>query len=94
MSSDARAIADHAATVIIALVDARGPDKSICPSEAARVLAAEQGQPDEWRSLMQPVRDAAYDLAQAGTIEITQRGVPCDVHSPPRGPIRLRIAVV
>lgn len=54
------------------LVAARGPGKSICPSEAARAL----GGPDEkvWGRLMKPVRAVAVAMARAGDIEIRRKG--------------------
>ena len=69
---------------ILRLAEARGPAKSICPSEAARELA-----PD-WQRWMTAVRQAAIRLALAGRIEILRKGKP----TPPadvRGVIRLRI---
>ncbi|NJM55978.1 MAG: DUF3253 domain-containing protein [Verrucomicrobiae bacterium] len=73
--------------VILALTAARGPAKSICPSEAARYLAGEGG---DWRALMGDVRRVAADLASAGKIEITQGGQPVAT-GPVSGPVRLRI---
>lgn len=58
-------------TCILALTAARGPDKSICPSEVARAL-----QPDAWQSLLTPVRQAAIRLMQANRIEILRKGHP------------------
>ena len=66
---------------------ARGPAKSICPSEVACALAG--GDDGPWRPLMTPVRAAAMALQQAGAIEILRKGKPV----PPeqvRGVIRLR----
>ena len=63
---------------------ARGPGKSICPSEVARALV-----PDEWRRHMHAVRAAAAALAAEGRIEILRKGRPI----PPEamhGVIRLR----
>jgi len=71
---------------ILALVDARSPGASICPSEAARAAA---GSEDPWRALMAPVREAAAALADRGELEVTQGGVPVDPRAA-RGPIRLR----
>ena len=73
------------AAEILARVAARGPGRSICPSEVARALS-----PD-WRSLMEAVRDEARRLAAEGRIEITQRGARVDPASA-RGPIRLALA--
>ena len=68
---------------ILALLAARAPGATVCPSEAARTLA-----PEDWRALMQPVRDAAAALADRGELEVTQRGRPVDPRAA-RGPIRL-----
>ena len=69
---------------IDALLDRRAEGKTICPSEAARAL-----RPDDWRPLMQPVRDVAAELADEGRLEVTQKGEVVDVRTA-RGPIRLR----
>lgn len=79
MASDS----DIAAT-ILRLAGERGPDASICPSEAARSLA------EEWRPLLGPVRRVAARLAQDGRIDILRKGrpiAPADM----KGVIRLRI---
>lgn len=76
-------VSDLQAT-ILALLDDRAPEASICPSEAARAAAGE-----EWRELMAAVRSAAADLADAGRIVVTQHGRPVDVRTA-RGPVRLR----
>ena len=79
------------AAAILHLVDARGPDKSICPSEAARALAEAKGAAgDEWQSLLGDVRQAAVSLAQAGRIEILRKGKQIDPVSM-RGVVRLRV---
>ncbi|MDP9052162.1 MAG: DUF3253 domain-containing protein [Acidobacteriota bacterium] len=70
---------------ILALLHARGPGKTICPSDAARAI-----DPEQWRSLMQPVRDAALRLVSARRIVITQHGRPVDPATA-KGPIRLRL---
>ncbi|CAN5249781.1 hypothetical protein BH10PSE1_BH10PSE1_24710 [soil metagenome] len=44
----------------LALVAARAEGATVCPSEVARVLAAECGKPADWRSAM-PVVHAAVD---------------------------------
>jgi hypothetical protein len=84
--------ADHAANdrrqisdTIIALLTQRDQGKTICPSDAARALAG-----DRVRPLMQPVRDAAIELADQGRIEVTQRGAVIDPRTA-RGPIRYRL---
>jgi hypothetical protein len=70
---------------ILDLLAQRDPGKTICPSDVARATA-----PDDWRPLMQPVRDAAARLAAAGRIEVTQGGTVVDVTTA-RGPVRIRL---
>ena len=67
---------------ILRAVAARGPGKSICPSEVARALAA------DWRKLMPAVRAAAARLAARGALRVTQKGADVDPLAA-RGPIRL-----
>ncbi len=67
------------------LLNERGAGKSICPSEVARALDA-----DEWRDLMDAVRDEAASMARRGDIVITQGSVVVDPDAL-RGPIRLRL---
>ncbi len=61
---------------MLALVAARGPGKTICPSEVARALAGDH--PDNWGPLMQPVRRVAVRLAHEGRVLITRKGRPVD----------------
>jgi Protein of unknown function (DUF3253) len=70
--------------VIDRLLDARRPDASICPSDAARALDS-----DGWRELMPAARAAAGRMAADGTVEVTQGGVVVDVATA-RGPVRIR----
>ncbi len=77
-------------TAIASLLAARARGASICPSEAARVVAAESGLDGEaWRDLMEPARAAARRLVAAGDVEITQGNHVVDP-STARGPIRIR----
>lgn len=71
---------------ILALATARGPEKSLCPSEAARAVAAE-----DWRPLMSRIRREAIALAREGRIDILRKGKPVDPAAEIRGVIRLRI---
>ena len=82
---------DHEAIAaeILRQTTERGPDKSICPSEVARALAAEE---DAWRRLLGPVRATAIRLAREGRVEVLRKGKPVDPESDIRGVIRLRIA--
>lgn len=61
---------------VLALAAARGPEKSFCPSEAARAVGGPH--PDGWGPLMQPVRRVAVRLASEGRLIITRKGKPVD----------------
>lgn len=76
------------AQAVLALRDARAPGASICPSDAVRV--AHTGDGEGWRGLMDATRTAACRLADAGRVEITQRGQPVDLDRV-RGSIRIRL---
>jgi hypothetical protein len=73
------------AATILALLEARAPDATICPSDAARALGSNEV---AWRALMPDVRRVAADLAAAGRIRVTQHGQDVDALAA-RGPIRL-----
>lgn len=83
------------------LLAQRAHDATICPSEAARAVAAADGatgdapdggtDDDAWRALMEPARRAARRLVAAGEVEITQGGRVVDP-STAKGPIRVRRA--
>ncbi|AXK72469.1 DUF3253 domain-containing protein [Lysobacter sp. TY2-98] len=74
---------------IVALLSARSPDASVCPSEVARSLEATE---DAWRTLMPQVRQVAAAMAEARLIVATQgeRVVPSAEVLMASGPIRLR----
>ncbi len=55
------------------LLAARGPDKTICPSEVARAV-----DPEGWRRVMPHVRPAAAALARQGRVVITRHGEAVD----------------
>ncbi len=69
---------------LLRLVDERGEGKTICPSEVARAIAGDEA----FRPLMEPVREVAARLADAGRISVLQGGRPVDVRHA-RGPVRL-----
>jgi hypothetical protein len=69
---------------VLALLSARAPGATICPSEAARAIGG-----DGWRDLMEPARAVARDLVDRGEVEITQGGEVVDPATA-RGPIRVR----
>jgi hypothetical protein len=66
------------------LLDERGENKTVCPSEVARAVGGEQ-----WRDLMEPARAAARRAVGRGDAEITQAGRVVDP-STAKGPIRVR----
>ncbi len=70
---------------ILTRTQARGFEKTVCPSEVARALL-----PEDWRSLMDRVRSRARVLAIAGRIAVCQSGVCIDPERDWSGPIRLR----
>ncbi|MEM6723158.1 MAG: DUF3253 domain-containing protein [Bacteroidota bacterium] len=70
---------------ILLLLQQRGMEKSICPSDVARYLF-----PEDWREHMEAVRMVAKKLAKEGLIRITQGEETVDPDNF-AGPIRLRI---
>lgn len=70
---------------ILTLLGQRARGASICPSEVARAR-----QPENWKPLMEPVRQAARRLAARGQLLITQKNQTVDPHDF-RGPVRLRL---
>lgn len=77
---------DHALEGAILELLREREDKTICPSEAARRVDAE-----DWRALMEPARQAARRLVARGEVEILQRGRRVDP-STAKGPIRVALA--
>ena len=73
-------------SAILELLSHRGEEKTICPSEAARLV-----DPEGWEQHMERARDAARRLVARGAIVITQRGKVVEA-SGAKGPIRLRRA--
>ena len=75
------------------LLAARAATATICPSEAARRVATQQGSgaDADWRPLMEPARRAARRLVERGEVEIVQRGRVVDPATA-TGPIRIRRA--
>jgi hypothetical protein len=61
---------------LLSLASERGPDKSICPSDAAKAVGT--ARTVDWHTLMQPVRRAAVRLAIDGRLIITRKGKPAD----------------
>jgi hypothetical protein len=70
---------------ILSIASNRGPEKSTCPSEIARMLF-----PHDWRKHMKSVVDVAIELHNQGKVVITQKGIPIDVNHI-KGPVRIKI---
>ena len=54
---------------ILTLVEARGPGKTICPTDAARAV-----DPENWRKHLSEVRAVAVKLALAERISVYRKG--------------------
>jgi hypothetical protein len=74
---------------IMDLLYSRGPDSSICPSEAAKKLVGDRDD-NKWRPLLESARSAARRLAHGGKISIMQAGKAVDPYYF-KGPIRLKL---
>ncbi len=70
---------------VLTLAMHRAPDRTICPSDAARAAGGAH-----WRTLMEPTRAVVRDLARAGRVEVLQRGEALDPDGTWRGPVRIR----
>jgi hypothetical protein len=71
------------------LLAERGRDKTICPSEAAKLVGGTETRRD-WEGLMEPARAAARRLVRAGRVVVMQNGRVVDA-STAKGAIRLRL---
>lgn len=81
-------LAEHLRECLMELLLLRGPGRSICPSEVARLLGHRMGW--RWQELMRPVRTVAAALAELGLIEAMQHERVVDIRDV-RGPVRLRL---
>ncbi|HEX7303056.1 DUF3253 domain-containing protein [Lentzea sp.] len=81
------AVEERLGRAILELAGARGPAKSICPSEAARAVGD-----DDWRDLMEPARAIARELAAQGRVVVTSGGEVLSPRQEWRGPIRISAA--
>jgi hypothetical protein len=76
---------------ILSLLRSRPRTATICPSEAARNVAASPAHAtQDWNALMEPTRKAARRLVAQGLINITQQGRVVDA-SEAKGAIRLKL---
>ena len=56
---------------IASLLDSRAPGATICPSEAARLLAGDDG---DWRARMGDVHDAVAGMSECGKVTLSWKG--------------------
>jgi len=91
--------APHSSKAILTLLAERtadgNRDKTICPSEAAKLVAGDpriktRAARRDWEALMEPARNAARNLASKNKIVVTQHGRIVDPASA-KGAIRLRL---
>ena len=86
---------DPVARVILDLLAALEPGKSISPEDAARAFAAGRAKPsdppDLWRRYLNAVRQQTLHLARQGRIAILRKGKPVDPAKPVKGVIRLAL---
>ncbi len=70
---------DPLAQTILQLCLAAGPQKSICPTDAAKAFASSLGEDDlGWRNHLAKVRPRAVALALEGRLVIYRKGKPVD----------------
>jgi len=74
---------------ILGLLVERGCGKTICPSEAAKLVGGAEARRD-WEGLMEPAREAARRLVKAGRIVVTQHGRVVDAEKA-TGAVRLML---
>jgi hypothetical protein len=75
-----------ARAIILALLDARAPGATVCPSEIARAMASK----DCWRDMMPAIHAAADRLVGDGLIELSWKGRKLEERS---GPYRIGRAI-
>lgn len=67
------------AATVLALCAAVGPNRTICPTDAAKAYAEALGEgPTGWRSHLQEVRRVAVRLANDGRLVVYRKGKPVD----------------
>ncbi|MFE0521396.1 DUF3253 domain-containing protein [Streptomyces sp. NPDC058954] len=89
MAETDRQLTQKLEAAITGLLERRAEAASICPSDVAREVY--EGDDEGWRELMEPVRQAAWQLVAAGQVEVTQGGRPV-AEAEAHGPIRIRRA--
>ncbi|WP_324651691.1 DUF3253 domain-containing protein [Georgenia sp. H159] len=74
---------DRLRAELLRIAEERGPDKTLCPSEAAGAV-----DPERRQALTPVARAVASALADEGILVVTQQGVPVDALTTP-GPVRV-----
>lgn len=74
---------DRLRAELLRIAQERGPDKTLCPSEAAGAV-----DPERRQALTPVARAVANGLADEGLLVVTQKGVPVDALTTP-GPVRV-----
>jgi hypothetical protein len=70
---------DPIARTILALCAAIGPEKTICPTDAAKDYARQREEDDlAWRAHLHQVRARAVGLARQGRLVVYRKGKPVD----------------
>ena|ERR1700753_573733 len=95
LATSAKDLCSALEQAILTLLAERGPAKTICPSEAAKLVAGDPRRKShagrrDWEALMEPARLAARRLVTQNRIVITQRNRIIDPATA-KGPIRLRL---
>ncbi|MEJ5976643.1 DUF3253 domain-containing protein [Novosphingobium sp. PS1R-30] len=57
-----------------ALLAARAPSATVCPSEVARVLAREIGRDADWKDLMPIVHEAVDAMVEEEALQLSWKG--------------------
>lgn len=76
----------RARAATLALLAARAPEATVCPSEVARALAADDAATAHWRDAMPTVHVAVDGLVAEGAIRLSWQGAPLARR---RGPYRI-----
>ena len=75
---------DRVRDITVALLAARAPTATLCPSEVARAVGAEAG--TDWRDEMPAVHVAVQELVAESVVRLSWRGVTRQVGD---GPYRI-----
>jgi hypothetical protein len=77
---------DRSRQAVIALLEKRSDEATVCPSEVAKSVAGADGVPD-WRDLTPSIHAAVDDLLTDGVVRLSWKGKALDRRT---GPYRIR----